>query len=97
VFNGLRPVSSNIQQGLLKFTYVDYALPNDTFQVLIKALPVTVFDAVKKTFGPMYLVNFAGFANDGFNVRVTNTTGAIVEELESVELMIEVSQWPVPK
>jgi hypothetical protein len=84
VYNGLRVVS--VDQGDFRLRFDGYRRPDNTFQYVVKALVV----ATETT--PPICVAFVNFLNDSFVLRVSTTARVAAAVLNSVELMIEVSE-----
>jgi hypothetical protein len=95
--DGTSPVPSynelavrRIDNGLMVVTFRGYRPPDDTFQYVVKVLP-KANDRL-----PMPIVTFERFFTRdlGFALRVVNGDVEVLREtLESLELMIEVSQY----
>ncbi len=95
IYNDLRVVNAVIvgtQDALLSVTFGGYELPRDQHQYIVKALPVSDGERF-----PILVVNFDHFEPDFFVLRIFAPRDGISQEvLRSIELMIEVSQYPFP-
>lgn len=95
-FNGLTVLGAGLAGGLapgeLKFNYNGYRSPvraRFSFQTIVKVLPV-VNDR-----SPVVVPAFVRFDDDGFVVRLTQGTGAPLEQpvLDNTAVVVEVSEY----
>lgn len=96
--NARQPVYNNLNMrvvgnGLVTVGFDGYRLPDDTFQYIVKAMPV--FNAELRTGGVVVMFDsFLSTDNLGFRLRVLNNGVPMDgEQLRFLELMIEVSRY----
>lgn len=86
VVGGLRVAS--VAAGEVVLTFDDYQVPDNSFQYIVKVLPVS---APSRT--PVPTVRFLEFRPAGFVLKVTRgTTNVSVADLQAVPFMLEVSR-----
>jgi hypothetical protein len=91
-YNGL--VVRGVRTGTVTVTFNDYLPPDDTFQYVVKALPVFNRELPDLTNVVVMFDSFLQTAGNGFVLRVTNAGQSVdAERLGSMELMIEVSRY----
>jgi len=85
VYNGLELVAAAVGEILIRFE--GYVQPKDTFQYIVKAMPV--FTAAN------VVLSFVEFREKGIALRsVTGNAPTPLAQLQNLEVMVEVSQYP---